>query len=180
MVAIIATMRDAQNSSAEQQLILQDMEAAGTRTIDFITRSPGETTSTQTQTPTDITDWENEPGLTTVKFIGLANRERVIDTAKIKQFVYYLNNNYADLKGKMLLGYDFYFRFYYFDDSGDQTPIKEPLGTPMAGGLTLDQLRQLDTQKQYTNIIFTRIVNYEGTTYSGEAVIELQIYKEKQ
>lgn len=174
VLAIIITVWENQNSSAEEQLILQDMENAGTRAINFITRSPGETTSTQSQTPANITDWENEPSIATVKFIGLAKRDRAIDTAKIKKFASYIISDYPLLKSKLLLSYDFYFKFYYLDNSGNKVIIEEPLGTKMEGGQTLD------TAKQYTNIIFQRIVNYEGSAYSGDAAIELQIAREKK
>ena len=53
-----------------------------------------------------------------LNIIGLVNGRNVLDKEKVNKFVYYLNNNYLDIKSKMSLGkYDFKFELEDFNGS---------------------------------------------------------------
>ncbi|GEM_PF-3848631 len=173
VLATLLTIWQNQNSSTQEQLITMDMQANGKRTLDFLVRSAGETTA-------GATTWEtasfgNCPNIGTTKFIGLAKRENVIDKTKLANFAECADftrsaTNYGLTMGKMLLTYDFYFRF--LDREGNV--IEEPAGTQMVTGKNPASLGA-----NYKIIILKRIVNYEGSNYNGEAVAELRVFRQE-
>ena len=191
ILATTLTIWQNQNQESENQLILQDMQAAGARTLDFLVRSQGETITGTTN------NWEEET-IDNTKFIGLAKRQDVIDSAKLKKFIAYAKDaaNYEITKAKMLLPYDYYFRVY-MNSNGTGITIEEPEGTAMEGGFSppldnpINPADPNSPNKKYAIIILKRSVNYAGTSSSScplnqgavlegcVAIAELKIFKEQ-
>ena len=72
ILATTLTIWQNQNQESENQLILQDMQAAGARTLDFLVRSQGETITGTTN------NWEEET-IDNTKFIGLAKIRKLVE-----------------------------------------------------------------------------------------------------
>jgi hypothetical protein len=180
VLAIAVTIWENQNSFAENQLIDYELEATSSRALNFMVKNLGEKTN-------GGTDWQFDPSIDNVLFIGLAKRDRAIDKNKLAKFVEYGKiwddcttncfENYEKTKAKILLLGDmnYYFRFYYFDPNKNpqETLIKEKIRgqeTDMATGIT-----PIGSSTKKT-IVQKRIVYYEGTSYSGTATMELWAY----
>ncbi|MDD5163029.1 MAG: hypothetical protein PHD95_02360 [Candidatus ainarchaeum sp.] len=179
VLAIAVTIWENQNSFAENQLKDYEMAATSARTLNFIVKSPGEKIN-------GGTDWQFAPSIDNVLFIGLAKRDRAIDSNKLAKFVEYGKiwpdceancfGDYEKTKAKLLLLGDmnYYFQIYYFspNNASEKKLIKEKIRgseTEMETGVTPSAYaKKVIAQK--------RIVYYEGAGYSGTATIELWAY----
>lgn len=185
-----------QNAMAQKQLILQDMKSVGTRTLDYMVKSPGETT-------TGTTSWEVCPACVipqdwlvhlenNVKFIGLAEHDRVLKQEKVEAFCGiktgeghfsggYANDNPDETKEKILMNYDYFFRLSKINVITDEPPEFELEEIKKCGRLPSSLAGTLKEVAAQVNI--KRIVNYQyqegGVEKNSEALAELIVYYTK-
>lgn len=150
---------------AEERLFENERIAMAERTLNTMIRSKG--------LPLN---WEDED-IQDIQMLGLAKRDRVLDTEKVEKFVELSNlpENYAILKTKLLIGgNEYYFRIL--------DPKSEGSGQIISAGISLE-----DTSLQ-GNIVKIRIerpviytYHREGKDEEGEknqhaAIAELTLY----
>jgi hypothetical protein len=139
------------NKSVADKAILNELNARTEQTLDMLVRTDGQPNNWQEKTIDEAT------------MLGLAKRDRVLDSEKVTKFVQwaseYRSEDYNKAKALLLIGYDYYFKI---SDSG---------------GTVLQETGQPDSEIQKKTIAITnkRIVNLDG----GEAIARLTIYYPK-
>ncbi len=169
VIATGITILDNQlNAVREQQELLQQQKAAET-TLNQLVSSTGMAIN-------GSPNWEEATSIDDVKFVGLALADRIILPEKINKFKEYSNSDYDKTKGKLLMGYDFYFRLA---DPETGAPIK---GCPDAGsnceaGKTETYLTQTEGKKIDTAIVSKRIAAFYNNNKWVEVIAEIIVFK---
>ena len=134
------------NTTALDKNLMGELQASASQAIDMLVRTEG--------VPKD---WQNK-SIDEASLIGLAKRDRVLDSDKINTFMTWAEDysdetgDYNKVKTLLLSGYDFHFKI------GD---LEAPL-----------EINQPDIWNDMTAVRIKRIVNFNG----GETIAEFTIY----
>ena len=137
---------DSNNSTATDKNLIGELQSTASQAMDTLVRPEG--------LPTN---WQNR-SIDEASLIGLAKRDRVLDSDKINTFMTWaedysdVTGDYNKVKTLLLSGYDFHFKI------GD---LEAPL-----------EINQPGNWNDMTAVRIKRIVNFNG----GEAIAEFTIY----
>jgi len=134
--------------SVFEKNLLNGLHSATNQSVDMLVRTTG-----QPQ------DWQKK-NIDDVQVIGLAKRDRVLDSSKVEKFAEWAENysssDYNRCKSLLLMGYDYSLKIL---DSSGATLYQAPAAYPSSWDLAV-------------NLAVKRIVNIDG----DEAVVEFTTY----